>query len=158
MAEDGYQVRDRERPMSLVYDCSREIAKWVGERLDGARFEPCTAIGVVRHGHLIAGIVYSNYRDGNVEISMVAESPLWASRQNFGALLGYPFYQLGCRRVTCLVKATNQPVRAFLCRLGFREEGIIRQGFAHDDAAILGMLKSECKWLKEECDGRAQAA
>jgi len=133
----------------LLYGSDKEISHWVCNRLGVKSLDPCRAIGIIHDKSLIGGIVYSNYRDGNIEISMAVSSPKWGTRQNFRALLGYPFRQLGCRRVTCLVKAKNQSVRTFLCRLGFREEGILRQGFVDDDAAILGMLKAECRWLEE---------
>jgi RimJ/RimL family protein N-acetyltransferase len=33
-------------------------------------------------------------------------------------------------------------------KLGFQKEGTLRQMFPPDDAVLLGMLRSECKWLK----------
>lgn len=142
----------------LIYGRDREIAAWVSQELEKIGeghfdFAPNSyrAIGVARRDKIISGTVYSNYRHGNIEITMASTDPRWASKENFRALLAYPFIQLGCRRVTCLVKATNQPVRAFLCRLGFHEEGICRQVFDDgSDAAVLGMLRSECRWIAEE--------
>ncbi len=142
----------------LVYGRDRVVARWVRDQLKDQgdySFDPCVAIGVVRNGELVAGVVYSNYRHGNIEITMASKSPRWASRENMAALLGYPFNQLKCRRVTCIVKATNHPVREFLCRLGFKEEGICRQAYDDGtDAVLLGMLRSECRWLAEEVNGK----
>jgi RimJ/RimL family protein N-acetyltransferase len=72
-------------------------------------------------------------------------------------IFGYPFNQVGCRRLTATTEAKNQPVRAFLCHLGFREEGVIRQGFPTDDAVVYGMLRDECRWLAREQMDRCAA-
>lgn len=140
----------------LVYGRDKEIAAWVSWQLqkigEGSyAFSPFTAIGVARGSRIVAGIIYSNFRHANLEMTMASTDPRWASRENIRALLAYPFVQLDCRRVTCLVKATNQPVRAFLRRLGFVEEGICREVFDDlSDAVILGMLRKDCRWIAEE--------
>lgn len=148
----------------LIYGHDAEIAAWTTRELRAIgegdySFSPFVAIGVSRKQKIVAGVIYSNFRHGNVEMTMASTDPRWATKEVISALLRYPFTQLGCRRVTCLVKATNQPVRAFLCRLGFKEEGISRQVFDDlSDAAILGMLRSECRWIAEEFPHRQKFA
>lgn len=140
----------------IVFGADREIAQWVGDRLGLDLSRDSVALGIVRRGKLVAGVVYNNYRAGNIEMTIASDSPMWATRQALAVLFRYPFHQLKCRRVTAVTKATNQPVRAFLCRLGFQQEGILRLGFEDDDAAVFGMLRSECKWLAEEIDEQEQ--
>lgn len=110
-------------------------------------FGDCTAIGVVRGGEIIAGIVYYCYRHPNIEMAIAATDPAWCTRKVLKYGFDYPFNQLGCNRITVLVDSENQPVRAFDERLGFVHEGTLRQAHPNGDAEVYGMLKSECRWI-----------
>jgi RimJ/RimL family protein N-acetyltransferase len=126
------------------------VAEWVRQRLERVHdWGPCQAIGVARGDELITGIVYNNLIWPSIEASIASTDPGWCSRRNLAAIFAYPFRQLGCRRLGALTEATNQPVRAFLCRLGFREEGLCRQALPSGDAVIYGMTPEECRWLGE---------
>jgi RimJ/RimL family protein N-acetyltransferase len=136
----------------LGYD--RAVAEWVRQRLPMiGEWGPATAIGIARGGELIAGVVYNNFRWLSIEASIASTSPAWCSRRNLAAIFSYPFRQLQCRRLGALTEVTNQPARAFLCRLGFREEGVLRQALPpsaanpEGDAVIYGMTPEECRWL-----------
>jgi RimJ/RimL family protein N-acetyltransferase len=126
------------------------VAQWVGERLGIEDFGQYKAIGVVDDQTLIAGVVYNNLRHPNIEMTIASESPRWCSRRILFGLFAYPFNQLRCQRVTAVTERKNQPTRAFLYRLGFREEGQMRRAFpSGEDAVIHGMLREECRWLEE---------
>ncbi len=135
------------------------VARWVGERVGIADFGLCTAIGFVKdETALIAGVVFNNWHapadPGLIEATIASTSPRWCNRATLAVIFGYVFNQVGCRRLTATTEAKNQPARAFLCKLGFREEGVIRQGFPTDDAVVYGMLKGECRWLQTRTQGR----
>lgn len=137
-----------------LYGEDAAVARWVGDRLDIVDFGPCAAIGFMRNDELIAGVVYNNWHHpsdpGLIEASIASTTPRWCNRATLAVIFGYPFNQLGCRRLTATTEAKNQPVRAFLCHLGFREEGVIRQGFPTDDAVVYGMLRGEWPWQARE--------
>jgi RimJ/RimL family protein N-acetyltransferase len=137
----------------LIYGFDGEIALWTARQLGVEGFGPCSAIGVARNGEIVAGVVFHRYSGGDIEVSMAATSPRWATRQTFARIFAYPFIQLGVRRITATTKSGNQPVRAFLEYLGFRLEGTLRRFHEDDDAAVYGLLKEECRWLRflEEC-------
>ncbi|WP_230682105.1 GNAT family N-acetyltransferase, partial [Streptococcus pneumoniae] len=61
---------------------------------------------------------------------------------------GYPFNQLGCVRMTSLIRRSNARSRRFCEGLGFQVEGVIRLGFRTEDAILLGLLRSECRFLR----------
>lgn len=138
----------------LVYGRDAEVAEWVAAHWTAPiAFNGCRAIGVAEpdgpeSARLIAGIVYTDHsHDGaNLDMSIASISPRWCTRPVLGALFAYPFELLHVRRVTAITGRKNRVARDFLKRLGFREEGIARHGFARDDAVIHGMLKSECRW------------
>lgn len=125
------------------------VAEWVRTRVPDpvADWGSCVAIGVTLNDELIAGIVFNNLRWPSIEASIASTTPRWCSRRNLAAIFAYPFGQLDCRRVGAVTGVTNQPARAFLCRLGFREEGICRCALPNGDAAIYGMTEAECRWL-----------
>lgn len=134
----------------LAYHDDSVIVPWVANRLGYAPhdFEQARSIGIVRQGNLIAGVIYTEYREDSISMTIASTSPMWASKDNLYYLFDYPFNQLGCRRVTAFTAKKNKKSRKFLERLGFKLEGLIREGFQGKDACVYGMLKRECKWLE----------
>lgn len=131
----------------IVIGRDREIAEWVGQRLK-TNFVEFRAIGLAYRGKLIAGVVYHNYRPPkNIEMSIASDSPRWATRSSLNVFFSYPFQQLGCSRVTAITDAGATHTRNFLERLGFVQEGLLRDGNPEDDAVIYGLLKRECRWI-----------
>ena len=140
----------------IVVGRDAAVAEWVRLRLDNPPIDdwgPCVAIGIAIGGELVAGVVYNNLRWPSIEASIASTSPRWCSRRNLAAIFFYPFRQLACRRLGAMTGVTNQPARAFLCRLGFRDEGCCRQALKPSaanpagDAVIYGMTPAECRWL-----------
>lgn len=135
----------------LLFNADDALAAWAGDRLGMQIAKPNTSIGVAIRGKIVAVAVFNNYRPPNIEITFVTSSPRWASRGAISAILKYPFKQLGCKRVTAIIEATNQPARAFLCRLGFKLEGIHPDVFASGSAETYGLLSQDAQaWVAEE--------
>lgn len=131
------------------------LVKWASQRLGGIDFGLCQAIGVHHGDELVAVAVYNGLRLPNIEITFVTASPKWASPNAVRALISYPFKQLGVKRLTAVTEATNQPARAFLCRLGFVQEGVHPDALPTGDAITYGLLrKSAAKWLGETVVGQ----
>jgi len=101
-------------------------------------------------GNILAVMVVHGYspKMGDAQISMAATTPRWASRATIGALLEYPFRQLGCQRITTLIPSRNFRALRFNVGLGFVQEGVVRRGFRIDDCVVLGLLKEDAAhWL-----------
>lgn len=109
--------------------------------------EPYSIIGVVR-GNAIQGVVmYNNWRGRSIETHWAGEGA-WLTRAVLRAVFGLPFQTYGCRRITGLIRRKNRVARAVAERIGFRLEGVARQGFDDGtDAMIYGMVRDECRWL-----------
>jgi RimJ/RimL family protein N-acetyltransferase len=123
----------------------------VGIKLAITDFGPCTAIGICDGEWLIAGVVYNWYRQANIEMTIASISPRWCASRILRGLFSYPFEQIGCRRVTAVTEHTDLSVRAFLRRLGFTEEGVMRHSYLNgNDAVIHGMLREECRWIGDK--------
>jgi len=133
-----------------VYGHDAAVARWVQERAPHAQngFRDFVAIGIEREGELVAGVVYNEYRGHSIHASIASSTPRWASRGTLAGIFAYPFVQLNCRRITVYTGKTMIPVRQFLERLGFQQEGVVREGFDDDDCVIYGMLKEECQWIR----------
>ena len=136
----------------LIFKHDAAVCAWVAGRLPHVRkFGPeAKAIGIVRGGHLVAGIVYDNYSEwlGNIEMGVASSHPRWLSREVLRAAFAFPFDQLGCHRVTLMVRKKDKHTRRFVERLGFRLEGTHKGWFArsgHGDGVSYGLLKRQWK-------------
>tara|TARA_R110000787_G_scaffold126662_1_gene237967 strand:+ start:308 stop:802 length:495 start_codon:yes stop_codon:yes gene_type:complete len=131
-----------------------DVIQWVFERLpyssiDDIDYFSFVGIGLEDSGSYIAGCLYSNHSGHNIDMHFATDSPKCATKRNFRAWFGYPFLQLGCKRVTAIIVKSNKKSRKFVERAGFRLEGVARKGFdGIRDACIYGMLFEDCKYLK----------
>ena len=142
--------------MHLLYDANEEVCEWVSFQLFGNNscFRDNGAIGVVKDGVLIAGVVYSNYTVSqygmavSIEMSIASVDKSWANRHNLRAFFKHPFIDLAVKRVHTLCSANEGDIVRFNKRLGFRPEGYHKEAWPlGGDAVSFGMLKSECKWV-----------
>lgn len=112
------------------------------------------AIGVVRDGRIIGGIIYSHWHElapGQHDCMLTAAGePGWLTRGSIKALLHYPFEDLACIRLTSIIAKANKPARALNERLGFKLEGTVRHGRGiGKDCILYGLLRADAeKWLK----------
>lgn len=145
MAENGLQARTGPQP--VIYGADREIAHYVSKGL-GEEFSIYSrAIGFTLDGKIVGGVVYHNYRGTGIEGSIYTTDKRWCNRHNLYHIFHYPFEQLGCKRFTAITQTRNQSSQTFLEKLGFKQEGLIRQAFEDDDGILYGMLREECRWV-----------
>jgi RimJ/RimL family protein N-acetyltransferase len=137
--------------MNLLLGSDNYVAKWVQHRIPYVRngWTKFTAIGLTDNDHkLVCGVVYHDLDAAiNIQMSIAADTPKWASKQSLKWFFQYPFEQLDLLRVTALTSSSNLNTQAMLERLGFKQEGVIRKGYGIDDALVYGLLREECKWL-----------
>lgn len=137
----------------LLYGADKDVCAWVSEKLFGAPHEyddKARAIGVVKDGSLIAGVVYTNYHPNLlIEMSVASVDKRWANRHTLRAFFTYPFIDLGVKRVQTLCSANEEGVVMFNKRIGFIHEGTHREAWhTGGDALSFGMLKHECGWIE----------
>lgn len=148
MVLDELCVRAWGHFVKLLVDRDYEVAKWVALQIDPtiviAPDSFNRAIGVLGDlGQLVGGIVYTNYFKTDIEVWMAGYGR-WVTPFNFRVAFRYPFYQLGCQRVTALTKRKNKKVKDLLVRMHFSYEGIKRKFYPDgQDAAMYGLLKEE---------------
>lgn len=126
------------------------VGEWVRRRMHGvSRWQNYEAIGVGLGPRLIAGVVFTEFDGINCQMSVAASSPRWLTPPILKTMFHYPLVQLGARRVYSLALAEATSVRDFMTRLGFTHEGTLREAFDLGDAVVYGMLRRECRWIRE---------
>lgn len=127
--------------MCLVYGKDREVADWVAARLPlQAEFDDnlCKALGVVSGGRYVAGVVYSDYQPQfrTMELSIAADSPIWAKRDIIRAILKVPFVEHNCFKALAITQGDNRACAKMLVHVGFRLEGVLEHQFGPGRAAL----------------------
>lgn len=135
--------------MSLVFGHSVEVAEWVGSRIPyvGANnFGACEGIGIESCGRIIAGVIYHDYQpqNGTIQVSIAADSPMWARRETIKALLHYPFEQLQCYKVWSSISHKNEMSIKVCKHIGFKQEAVLRHQFGiKNHGVVCGLIKPE---------------
>ncbi len=152
MVQDGFEAGGGQRILICGEQHDIPLARIAAERLNlGRSFGPCRSFGILRNQELVAVIVFSEFRHPNIEATIWSSTPRWATPPVLRAVMQYAFHQLGCKRITATTEATNQPAREFLCRLGFRQEGVHPDALPTGDAVSYGLLRIDAaRWLAED--------
>jgi RimJ/RimL family protein N-acetyltransferase len=128
----------------------------LGRRLEERQSKWLTSLG--KDGSILGVVVFSRFTEGGCEITVASDGSARFITKDFArAVAAYPFLQLGCWRVTAIIAIGNVKSLSLAAQLGFREEGHLRNWFRGEDAKILGLLREDCKWLKD-FDGLAEPA
>lgn len=133
----------------IVIDRPELVGPWVAERVNATYREGDTAIGLLSpDGELLAGVLYQNFNGANI-CAHIAGTPggKWLNRSFLWMIFDYPFNQLGVKRITGFVPASNAAARAFDERLGFVPEATLQDMLPGDDLIVYRMRRSECRWL-----------
>jgi RimJ/RimL family protein N-acetyltransferase len=114
-----------------------------------------TAIGRLKDGELVAGVLYEDFTKANIVCHIAGEEG-WATKGFLGLIFDYPFNQLGVKRITAPVHSDNVKSRLLMDRLGFTLEATLAQAIPEGDLLIYRMFKSECRFLEDRFYGQAK--
>lgn len=134
--------------MILDFEQREEYPLWACKmlRIDREYFGNCTTIAIWNEKELSAVAVYSSFNGVNCEVTVAAKSKYWARKEVIEILKNYPLEQLGCRRTTLLIRETNKPVIRLVEKIGFHQEGCLREFYPDgENCLIYGLVKSERK-------------
>jgi RimJ/RimL family protein N-acetyltransferase len=134
----------------VVYGEDSRVCKWVQELVDEDDFgDGAVGIGLEKDGELVAGVVFNNYNKASIHMHVGAKKGTnWLTREYLTRCFAYPFIQLKVNRVTGLVRIDNLAAQKFDEHLGFKREGLVRQGCTDGtDMILYGLLKDECRYL-----------
>lgn len=124
------------------------VGPWVCERA-GGKYIPgaFAAIGRIKDGRLVAGVLYENFNGANVFCHIAAEGN-WANKRFMWLIFDYPFNQLNCKRITTTVSPENVTSQKFTSKLGFDVETKLKDAHPQGDIWVFRMFKDNCRWIK----------
>lgn len=105
-------------------------------------------LGLERDGELIAGVVYEGYNTQNVWMHVATTPGKKWTMEFMRYCFYYPFVELGCKRVSGYVEASNALARRFDEHLGFKKEAVL-EGAAADggDVILYVMRREDCRYV-----------
>lgn len=122
----------------------------LAEAIPGASFDAamCRWIAFRDSGGVVCLVVaFYAFSEGNCEFSFATFQKITWTAGTLRTILGYPFYQLGLRRLTAVVHPANARSRQILQRLNFKLEGAAREWFSDAPGLIFGLTRGDCKCL-----------
>ena len=98
-------------------------------------------------GHLLGVVGYDSWTGKSCTMHMVGD-PGWLTKSFMWAAFDYPFNQAKCELVLGRISTGNKPTIDLTLRIGFHMITTVPDVYPDGDEVILGMYKSECKWLE----------
>ena len=134
----------------IAFTQNPEQLEWAS-RILNVKYDPnlCSWLSELSEdGETRAVVVFTRFTPYNCEMSVASDgSSKWFSSRAARAWFGYPFNQLRVNRVTAVAEQFNERSISMLRKLGFVEEGTLKQWFGQQDGIVFRMLKDECTWI-----------
>lgn len=109
------------------------------------------AIGLTRDHRLIAGIIYENFNQKSVVCHIAIQgrvTPAFLS-----AISCYAFVQLRAHKIIAPVYSDNAKSIRMVMKMGFFQEGRIRDAQPNGHILIFTMTKEQCPYLEARYNG-----
>jgi RimJ/RimL family protein N-acetyltransferase len=136
---------------SLVFDQKELVGAWVAQEVgQTASWGDFYAMGVVRDGRIIAGVVFNNYNGSNATCHIAAPVFTRLLPELVRHSCKYAFEFCGLKRLTGMVPSNAPKILAFDKHLGFEEEFVMKDGARDADMHVLVMWPDTCRWLRKE--------
>ena len=134
--------------MSLVI--GDKVVEWIAKRTNEyGSFGGAQAIGWERNGSLVAGVAYADWNGPNVVCHIASDgSRNWATKSYLWTIFGYPFTQLGCKRITVCVGDGNNDSKRFVRHLGFELEATLVEAHPSGDLLVFRMFRQDCRFIR----------
>lgn len=136
----------------LIYNQESLLVPWAAEKIGVGRFrDDAKAIGIMSGDQIRGVAVFDTFSECDCNIHVASDgSARWMTREFLVHVFSYPFIQLGLRRVTGIVPASNERALRFDLKLGFTREGYCPKALPNDDVVILGMTRDRCRFIPPE--------
>lgn len=115
------------------------VHSWMGEHKSLAALDEA--------GEFMGAVVYDAFTPFDCCIHVRLEKPGCKERLILKEVFGYPFEQLGLKRITGLVAKSNTKGHKLCTYLGFHFEGLKEKALGDEDEVVYGLLKENCPWL-----------
>lgn len=107
-------------------------------------------IGLEKDGELIAGALYEGFNGQNVWVHLAGKpGKRWMNREFLWYGFHYPFNEMGVKRLSGYVNASNTDARRLNEHFGYQEEARLK-GAAPDggDVILYVMWRENCRFLE----------
>jgi RimJ/RimL family protein N-acetyltransferase len=130
----------------VVTNRSDWVAAWANETFQTTFVPPYHAFGILKDDKLIGAAVFNGYEGKNIELSCVGRG---AFNRTVCHLIAKTAFEVNdCERITVKTRADNEYVVRVAQKFGWKIEGLLRHYYGETDCIIMGMLKSECRFLR----------
>ena len=124
-----------------------EVGLWVANKIKGTYHAGDNAIGLLKDGKIIAGVLYENYNGRSIVVHIGVEGVL--TRSFLGAIFDYPFNVCNVNKLIATITSTNTKSIKLTSHLGFTQEGRLLDATPEGDLIIYTLKKSDCRFLGE---------
>jgi len=144
MGVNGCGVSDR---LGWRIESGAEIGHWTADRLEtGFYAERSTALGLVKDGKIVAGVIYENWNRSSIMAHMVVEGRL--TRKFLSAIFDYAYRTCGVNKVICPVYSDNHKSRKLVEKMGFVEEARLSDCQPNGDIVLYTLKRVDCRFLE----------
>ena len=135
----------------ILPDINNLITNWVcqGLEFDTRWLKNYQTFGFSQNNKMVGGLIFHDIRIGqDVWWTIYSTDKRWCNRRMLRQMFSFAFSRLKCKRINILVNKDNQNCLKLVTKLGFKKEGLLRSFRENgEDCYILGILKTECKWI-----------
>jgi RimJ/RimL family protein N-acetyltransferase len=125
-----------------------QVGHWVARRIRGGYFaERSKAIGLECNGELIAGVIYENWNHQSIWCHIAIEGRITPAY--LAAIFDYPFNVAQVEKIIVPVGSDNTQSLKMVKKMGFVEEGRIKDGRPDGDIVFLTLARDSCRYIKE---------
>lgn len=126
------------------------VFAFVSEQMPMAAVAGMKGIGLEKDGELIAGALYEGFNGQNVWAHLAGKpGKRWMNREFLWYGFHYPFNEMGVKRISGYVNASNTDARRLNEHFGYQEEARLK-GAAPDggDVILYVMWRENCRFLE----------
>jgi RimJ/RimL family protein N-acetyltransferase len=125
-----------------------QVGHWVARRIRGGYFaERSNALGLERDGDLVAGVIYENWNHQSIWCHIAIEGRITPAY--LAAIFDYPFNVAQVEKIIVPVGSDNAESLKMVKKMGFVEEGRIKDGRPDGDIVFLTLARDSCRYIKE---------
>jgi len=134
-----------------------KVGHWVARRIRGGYFEERSqAIGLECDGEMVAGVIYENWNHQSIWCHIAVEGKMTPAY--LAAIFDYPFNVAQVEKIIVPVGSDNEESIKLVRKMGFAEEGRIKDARPEGDLVLYTMTRDACRFLGERYGQRLTLA
>jgi hypothetical protein len=124
-----------------------EAGLWVATQIDGCYVPGTTAIGLKRDDQFSAGVLYEQWNGRSLVAHIAVKGRMTPAF--LAAIFDYPFNVCGAHKIICPIPSDNFASITLARKMGFRQEGRIKDAAPNGDIRIFTLARLHCRFLED---------